>query len=87
MERIQKIYQPPVQEVIARTEKEDLINQIAAATNENTPALRKRLALATNTLGWTETDLHALLKKKEDPTIRNYTAFVKFMARVNFKKI
>jgi len=78
MERIQKIYQPPVQEVIARTEKEDLINQIAAATNENTPALRKRLALAVNTLHWTVQDLHALLKKKEDPTIRNYTAFVKW---------
>lgn len=69
---------------VARNAKEDLINQIADQCHpvSERATIRKRLALATNTAKWTETDLHALLKKRQDPTIRNYTAFVKWSTKI-----
>lgn len=70
--------------VRANNAKEDLINQIAdqCYPENDRPAIRRRLAIATNTAKWTETDLHALLNKKLDPTIRNYTAFVKWSSKI-----
>ena len=69
-----------------RTQKEDLIEQIVAQCSFKKKGddreLAKLLAIATNTLGWTEQDLHALMKKKQDPTIRNYTAFVWWSAKI-----
>lgn len=59
--------------------RQDLITQIAEATTERDKKhLAKRIAITANTLSWNETDLHALLKKKQDPNIRNYTGFVKW---------
>ena len=63
----------------ARTAKEDLIIQIAEATMEKDKStIARRIAIAANTMKWTETDLHALLaKSRPDSGIRNFTAFVK----------
>lgn len=62
-----------------RNQKEQLIAEIVEATSEpNKKALAKLLALRANEMRWTETDLHALLKKKTDPNIRNFTAYVKW---------
>ena len=64
-----------------RNQKEDLIKQIVEGTVEkNKKQLAKMLAIQTHTFKWTVTDLHSLLRKKDDPQIRNYTAFVKSFA-------
>ena len=71
--------------VTPRNQKEDLIEQIVAQCNLSPGASRqlaKRLAITANTAGWTETDLHVLLKKKQDPSIRSYTGFVKWSATI-----
>jgi hypothetical protein len=69
-----------------RNAKEDLISQIVERTDAKTETkkaeLAKLLALAANTLGWSQTDLHALLKKADDPTIRNYSALVRWSCKV-----
>jgi hypothetical protein len=59
------------------------VQQIVAQTNEkDKPALEKLLMIAANTAGWSTADLHALLKKRSDPSIRNYTGFVKWSATI-----
>lgn len=63
----------------AKTPEQDLINQIVAqmVVDQNRAAwLRKMMAIQTNTFKWSTTDLHAVLQKKHDPTVRNYTAWV-----------
>lgn len=68
----------------ANTNKELLINDIAdqCYPPEERPAIRRRLAIAANTAKWTEMDLHALLKKRQDPSVRNYTALVKWSTKI-----
>ena len=78
MKRIEKrdfaIVQPALK---IRTNREALIADIVKATSEkDKKKLAARIALSANEQGWSEMDLHALLKKQTDPTIRNYTAFV-----------
>jgi len=69
-----------------RNQREDLIEQIVAQCQHRTPKdarnLARLLAITTNSAGWTTTDLHALLKKKQDPGINNYTAFVWWSAKM-----
>lgn len=68
---------PQLKQSVARNAREALIEDIANATNErNKPKLMRALAVAANTLKWTESDLHALYQKRLDPSIRNYSAFV-----------
>ena len=75
---------------VARNQREDLIEQIVAQCTFRKPGedrkLARLLAIAANTAGWTATDLHALLRKREDPTIRNYTRFVWWSAKVKRQK-
>lgn len=61
-----------------------LINDIAEQTHppERRKDVRKRLAIAARTARWTEMDLHALLKKRNDPSIRNYSAFVNWSCKI-----
>lgn len=70
----------------ARNQREDLIEQIVAQCTFRQPGddrkLARLLAIAANTGGWDTTDLHYLLKKKQDPTLRNYTAFVWSRAKI-----
>lgn len=72
-----------------RNQREDLIEQIVAQCRNKTPAddrkLARLLAITTNAAKWSTTDLHALLKKKNDPSIRNYTAFVWWSAKQHKK--
>ena len=64
-------------EIEVRNNRESLIAQIVEATSEkNKPKLAKVLAIKSAQMKWSDTDLHALLGKKNDPSIRNYTAFV-----------
>lgn len=60
-----------------RTSKEDLINQIGDRVeridSKEHPELRKRLAIASNTLKWSDTDLYNLLTKQG---LNNYIGFV-----------
>lgn len=69
-----------------RSMKDDLIAQIVAKTEENHGTkkfkLAKRIAIAYAIMKWTPTDLHALLGKANDPSIRNYTAFVKWSCTI-----
>lgn len=68
------------------TAKNDLIQQIVARTNLKTDEerrdLERRLAIAANALGWKLIDLHALLKRADDPTVRNYTGLVVWSCKV-----
>lgn len=65
-----------------RNNREHLIEQIVNATDEkNKKHLAKLIAIYANRYHWTDTELHALLKKREDPSIRNYTAFVKWSVK------
>ncbi len=69
----------------ALNQKIDLIEQIVERTTvpeDQRPQLARRLAIAANTLKWTATDLHGLLKKADDPNIRNYTAFVQWSCNI-----
>ena len=60
-----------------RNAREVLIDDIVEATTARQKAkLSRALAIAANTLKWTDIDLHALYQKRLDPSIRNYTAFV-----------
>ena len=69
--------QPKVATLQVRNSREQLIADIVDATEEkDKKKLAARLALAANTLKWSDMDLHALLKKKTDPKIRNYTGYV-----------
>jgi len=73
-ERVEK--EQPLQ---VRSNREQLIADIVSATTcigEERKKLAARIALAANTLKWTDSDLHALLAKKKDPMIRSYTRFV-----------
>lgn len=69
-----------------RNQREDLIEQIVAQCHFRRKGddrkLARQLAIAANLARWTTTDLHALLKKRTDPTIRNYTAFVWWSAKI-----
>lgn len=69
----------------ARNQKEDLIEQIVAQCYFRKPGddrkLARLLAVTANAGKWSTMDLHALLNKKQDPSIRNYTAFVWYSAK------
>lgn len=78
MEQISNLFTPierPAPLAI-RTTKEDLIAQIVERTTADKKLLAKRIALWVNRYKLDTSDLHALLKKADDPSIRNYTAFV-----------
>lgn len=75
------------EEIQVRNNREFLIQQIVNLTNEtNKKALAARIAISANQLGWTDTDLHALLKKRQDPSIRNFSAFVKWSIKITHEK-
>lgn len=66
-----------VESLQVRSNREQLIADIVFATTEkNKKKLARAIAVASNQMAWSESDLHALLQKRRDPTIRNYTAFV-----------
>ena len=70
-------------ELHVRSAREALIADIVNATQEKDKRkLAKRLAMAANTLHWQEIDLHALLQKRNDPNVRNYTAFVWWSCKI-----
>lgn len=76
---------PVASQPTPRNQKEDLIEQIVAnciLKPGQDRKLARALAVTANTAKWTAMDLHALLKKKSDPTIRNYTAFVWWSCKV-----
>jgi hypothetical protein len=72
-----------------RSQREDLIEQIVAQCTFRKPGedrkLARLLAVTANTARWSTTDLHALLKKRQDPTIRSYTRFVWWSAKIKKK--
>jgi hypothetical protein len=69
-----------------RNAREALIEDIVAATNErNKTKLARALAIAANTLGWSDQQLHILYQKRLDPKVRNYTALVWWHAKVTNK--
>jgi len=66
-----------------RSNREQLIADIVNATSEkNKKELAKLISLRANQMKWSDMDLHALLGKKKDPTIRNFTAFVKWSIKI-----
>lgn len=85
MERIKpRTFQKVEHTLKVRNNTEALIEDIVNATSEkDKKKLARRIALAYNILGWSDTDLHALLKKKNDPTIRNFTAIVWWSIKIN----
>lgn len=81
MERIQRKYK--VEKPTARTSKESLANDIAQATVvKDKRGLAKRIMIAANTNKWSDTDLHALYQKRNDPNITNYTGFVVWAIKI-----
>lgn len=72
----------------ARNQREDLIEQIVAragGTETQKRNLAKRIALWANTTKATTTDLHALLRKADDRTIRNYGGFINWSITIKKK--
>ena len=68
-----------------RNNREDLIRQIVEltdATDRN--KLARRIAITANTLKWSDTDLHALLKKRGE--VDNYSKFVNWTLKTYAKK-
>ena len=77
----------------ARNSREDLIEQIVAETDASTDekkrALARRIALAGNTLKWSDFDLTVLLAKADPrkyPGIKNYSVLVNGAIRVTGAK-
>lgn len=72
-----------------RSNREQLIADIVSQCNvigvEKRKELARRIALAANTLHWSDQDLHVLMKKKQDPTIRNYSAFLNWSIKIGKK--
>lgn len=70
-----------------RTNYEALIAEIVSHTQppSGRRQLAKRLAVAYHTAKWSVTDLHALLQKRLDPSIRNFSAFVNWTCKVTKK--
>ena len=83
IKEILKNYKPQKSKYTARNAKEDLINQIADRVErieeKEHPQLRKRLAIASNTLKWDSYDLHNLLNKQG---LKNYVAFVYWSLKI-----
>lgn len=80
---MQKITFKPIEqrpeELKVRNNWEALIADIVNATSvRDKKELAKLIAISAKTQGWGESELHALLQKRNDPTIRNYTAFVRW---------
>lgn len=70
-----------VEDIKVRNNREDLILQIVDKTDsKNRKLLAKRIALTANTLGWSDTDLHALLKKHGE--VKNFSAFVNWNLKI-----
>lgn len=65
-------------ELAERNGKESLIAQIVERTTGNRRELAKLIAVWANRYKVSEMDLHALLKKADDPAIRSYTPFVRW---------
>lgn len=69
-----------------RNAKESLINQIVECTYPKKKTdtekyrknLAKRIGIYANKYKWTTTDLHYLLQKRNDPSIRNFSSFVEW---------
>lgn len=67
------------EEIKIRNNREALIAEIVSFTTEkDKKKLAALIAIKANQMKWTETDLHALLSKRKDPGIYNYTGFVKW---------
>jgi hypothetical protein len=82
MSRFEKPAASPLQ---VRTQEEDLIAQIVAhtqGTEAEKRGLAKRLAITAKIAKWGTAELHALLKKRQDPTIRNYSGFVRWSCKI-----
>lgn len=64
---------------LPRNGMEQLVRDIVEQTDAKgaqARKLQKLLVIQAKALRWSMTDLHALLQKKKDPAIRNYSAFV-----------
>lgn len=78
-----KEYRIEEEEIQVRNNRQQLILDIVNNTTEpNKKSLAKRIAIVANQLGWSDMDLHALLKKRHDPKVYNYTGFVKYNLKV-----
>lgn len=71
------------EEIQVRNNRQQLILDIVNNTTEpDKKSLAKRIAIVANQLKWSDMDLHALLKKRHDPKVYNYTGFVKYSLKV-----
>lgn len=61
---------------------EDIVEKCRCRSDKERAALARRIAIWANTTGADETDLHALLKKAQDPTLRNYGKFVNWTIKI-----
>jgi hypothetical protein len=90
MKRIEpRSFEKKEPDILVRSNREQLIADIVYATNIQEPGEKKklaaRIAMAANAMGWSDSDLHALLKKKQDPTIRSFTRFVWWSIKIGRK--
>lgn len=74
----------------ARNAKEALIEDIVAKchcrSEKEAQTLKKRIAIWLNTTKADETDLHALLQKHRDPSVRNYGGLVNYLIKIRRAK-
>jgi len=79
-------FNPPKKPLLmVRNQREDLIEQIVAqceGTEKQKRTLARLIGIWANTIHADAMDLHALLRKRQDPTIRSYTAFVRWTCKV-----
>ena len=66
-----------------KNNKHALIEEIAESVERTTgedKTIRRRLAIAMNTLKWSEADLHYMLKR--DGEVDNFPAFIKWCCKI-----
>lgn len=74
---------PNLDTLQVRNNREQLIKEIVeASTEKDKKKFARFISIRARELKLTDTDLHYLLQKKNDQSIKNYTAFVRWSLKV-----
>ena len=65
---------------------EEIVGHCRCRSEKDARTLAKRIAIAAKTFKWDTADLHGLLQKRNDPSVRNYGGLVNHLVKVRVAK-